>query len=339
MGKDNKDMTAAGSSSATGFIPNSVSYRDTISCIRPFDGTRAGYSSFVHECERAFIAIEPKSYNTLLNYVLSRLDVEKFPMVLGSNYTTWTSIKKALDEHFGIRLTEKQLYKDVVELKRDVGEDLFTFYNRLVFHSSEYDKFIWSTLEDPHLANFKINTVQEHILDKFILEVGMNLRPTLKSFKPKDIREAYQQLRELEMDLGCKSADNMEVQLAEVLHLLKETKVSIESDSSKRFVDPKISRNDFTHAIMCQLCDREGHTAKKCKKETDESDNSNNNSNNRNNNSRYYNYHNNNSNNTKYSKRRNNLSNWNNNSNERDNWDSNNDNGFGNQGNNYMNDN
>lgn len=263
-------------------------YKTVITWIDSYDGSRDQYLSFSSDCDRCFAAIDPKEASDLINFVLKFFDVRKFPLVRGTTYRSWAELKKALDEHFRIRRSESQLFREMLDLKKAPGEESYGFYNKLLAKCSEYKTFISINIVDADKVKFKIQQAEELILEFFIQSIPTNLRLSIIQQKPKTIQEAYKMLREIEMETGCRASDNDNSKLDEVLQLLKNTQIKEET----HFSDPKVCSNNMQSRKVCQLCNKPGHLAPDCRLLSDQGQghrNSNNsgNNNNSNNNNRF----------------------------------------------------
>lgn len=237
-------------------------YKNVITWIRPFDGSLERYMRFSNDCDKCFRVIDPRDYADLLLYVTAQLDEERFAFLLGTQFRTWKELKKCLDEHFNIRNNEKKIFREIADMKRDVGESLFNFYNRLVAKCFEYRQFI-GTSSDNGNNKFKIQQIEDYALESFIHAVNINFRPVLISKEPKTIQEAYAILQKFEVAAGVQGNDSVNDKLNEVIGLIKEVKIEKEE-----FANPRIRRNEITgldsNIKTCQFCGRSGHTAKFC---------------------------------------------------------------------------
>lgn len=237
-------------------------YKEVISWIGKFDGTATGYKGFASDCDTCFKKIEKKSYASLLMYVKTLLDKNRFAFLLGTDIRTWEDLRKLLDEHFGIRKNEKALFRNLTSMKKEEGDDLFTFYNKLLQACHEYKLFLYDTLDDKATVQLRVKQAEEYILDSFIMSVGSNFRAIIRDKNPSNIVEAYRILVSLEESTGTKSSDQLEDKLNEVLKLLKISKDPVS------FTKPTIRRVEESDKgatqIVCQFCDRVGHLAKNC---------------------------------------------------------------------------
>lgn len=238
-------------------------YKTVITWIDSYDGSRDQYLSFSSDCDRCFAAIDPREACDLINFVLKFFDVRKFPLVRGTTYRSWAELKKALDEHFRIRRSESQLFREMLDLKKAPGEESYGFYNKLLAKCSEYKNFISTSLTDDVKITFKIQQAEELILESFLRSIPTNLRIPINQLKPKNIQEAYRLLREMEIETGCRASDNDNTKLDEVLELLKSTK--IKDEPKNHFSDPKVCSNDMQNRKVCQLCNKPGHLAPDCR--------------------------------------------------------------------------
>lgn len=317
-----------------------ASYKQVITWINKFDGTLDNYIRFCNDCETAFDAIKPEEYGLLVNYVVNLLHPSTFTFLLGTNITSWSDLKTCLDEHFGIRHNEQLLFREMANMKKKHGEDLFNWYNRLVAKVYEYGKFLKPILDEATLKS-RLDQANRYVMDSFILSVGMEYRPLLRNMKTKTIQEAYAALKEMEIQSQKKSGESSDDKMDEMLELLKKSTIKETS-----FSKPEIRRaenegvppiNEVNKAIVeCQYCNRKGHIAKTCFRLRDDNrrvqrdnggnNNNGNNSFNRSSNQGRNSFRNNgNSNqngNGNYNRNNNNNSNWNNNNNS--NWNNNN---------------
>lgn len=226
-------------------------YKIVITWIRPFDGSVEQYKRFCFDCSQCFKYVEQRYNQSLINYIISKLDGDTFPLIYSSEYTSWTQLKGDLDEHFDIRITDRDLFNNIINLRKIPEDNLFKFYIKLKRSLLEYSKFIQFNTDVKH-GSEKITKANESVLNSFILAVGMNLRPLLSQAKPKNLDEAYGELRRLEMTIDCKSSDSLEEVVDHVLNLIEEQKKT-ETDTDL-----------LTNEIRCQYCDRVGHIALKC---------------------------------------------------------------------------
>lgn len=154
----------------------------------------------------------------------------------------------------------------IKNITRKSGEELFNFFNRLVAKCHDFRKFMNSTFSDRReLVDARVELADEYALDTFIKAIGMNFRPLVVSRKPRTLQEAFNYLRDLEMETGCTSNDSADQKLSEVLELLKTVNLG---KASNKFADPQVSRLDVpnevgvsNNQVVCRLCDRVGHKA------------------------------------------------------------------------------
>lgn len=273
-------------------------YKTVITWLSPFDGTLKGYVDFSNQCERCFNSIKRSDMTSLVNFVLSKLSTHQFPVLKGKSIKSWAVLKKALDEHFNIRLTEKFLFRDLTDVKKGSTDSLFDFYNTLVGKCYDYGKFMRTTFADnPVLVKARIEQAEEYILDSFIRAVGVSSRTYILGKSPKNIQEAYSHLRELEMISGKTETESVDDRLGEVLKLLQTTGISGQGNvsGSGNFTNPQVGSvggNVQQNRETCQVCGKLGHTALRCWK-LNEISNRNNNSNHSKNNRNFYNGNNN----------------------------------------------
>lgn len=125
---------------------HSSTFKEVITWIAPFDGSRDGYDRFTSDCDRAFKAIEIKSRFSLINFILAKLKGDEFKVINGTQHKTWADLKRSLDEHFQIRLDEKNLFREITVMSRERNESMFSFYNRLIAKVYNYKKFLLTTM-------------------------------------------------------------------------------------------------------------------------------------------------------------------------------------------------
>lgn len=127
------------------FPAGSAKYKNVISWIKDYDGSFSKYMRFSNDCNMAFEKINKDEYGALLCYVQKQLDESKFAFLLGAEFRSWKELKKLyLDEHFEIRLNEKDLFRELVNMKRKDKERLFEYHNRLIYSRNEYRYLIIS---------------------------------------------------------------------------------------------------------------------------------------------------------------------------------------------------
>lgn len=163
---------------------------------------------FANDLNKAFKAIEKKSMYSLLMFAMSKSEVSKFSFVMGASFRSWIDLKRALEEHFEIKISERLQFRELMNLTRTSGETLFAYYNKLLNKCFEYQTFMSSTFDDKTLVENRLNSAEQYILDSFLLEVSDNLRPHIRQKNPKTFKEAYRILRELEVSTGCIGAGN-----------------------------------------------------------------------------------------------------------------------------------
>lgn len=260
-------------------------FKDVIQCINPIIPTVDNYWYYLASCDKAFAMIDPKHNQLLLNYLLSHLNCSTFSFVVGVTYYTWNDLKFALNEHFGVRFNERSLLYNLITAKKTSSQDLFSFYNDLLHKCRQYLDFLHNG-SDTLRFQFKKQQAEDYIKDSFVLAVGMNLRPTLVTMKPKDIHEAYNFYRNLEMETGMKSSDsndlmiNNQIQFNSNICSLEESgrvnssglfrnnfvHNNVDNSNSVVAVDKSLVLNNNLRVLRCQVCQKKGHTASRCYK-------------------------------------------------------------------------
>lgn len=168
-----KDLLTGGSNGGDlQYVPNTTPYKIVVTWVRPFDGTKEGYVRFSEVCDKAFKSILSSDYSSLMFYVLSFLNPIEYPFTHGVCYSTWQDLKKALDEHFEIRLDEKSLFREIMNLKKKDGETLYAFYARLLSKCFDYGVFLRANLSDALVIDTKIAQAEDYVLETFIRSVG-----------------------------------------------------------------------------------------------------------------------------------------------------------------------
>lgn len=239
-----------------------VTYREVITWLKPFDGSAAQYPRFASDCERCFGMIDQKDFGKLLNYVWTLLD-DKFLHLRSTDFTSWSQLRKALDEFYGIRQDEKGLFRELTSIKKNPAEDLYAFYNRLHTKCMEYRKLLFASNEKKDLLESRMRHAEEYALESFIMSVGMNFRPLIMDKNPKNLQEAYTLLRNLEMGTGSKSSDSVEDKLSEMLQLMKMNNISAGGNISSPQIN-RVEEVNKSNRVQCQICDKFGHKALKC---------------------------------------------------------------------------
>ena len=249
-------------------VAGKAEYKHVITWISDFDGSIDQYRIFVDNCNEGFKAIKPDSYKSLLCYVMSRLDIRKFPFMFRRDFTCWEELKETLDEHFGIRLSERKLFKEIILLEMHTDETLFAFHWRLLSKFREYKEVISSLTKEDQESRVRI--VNGYLVESFISAVGQNLRVLLRSKKPASVGEAFDKLKELEIEHGMRSSHVQEAQMEKLLKFLEDPSVRScmvsgngepvgVSDAPRRQL--KIKKK-----VQCQICNRKGHSAIKCRR-------------------------------------------------------------------------
>lgn len=242
-------------------------YKIVIKWIRPFDGSLQQYKRFKFDCDNCFRRIEKNSSSYLLNYVKSLLDETIFKFVFQTEIDTWEKLKWYLDEHFEIRLNERVLFRDLINLKRNDKERLFEYYNRIIGSRNEYKNCICTTHVDETVVKVKIEQAEEYAVDLFVSAVSMNFRPYLITKEPETIEKAYEILREIEMKSGALISHEEE----SLLRTCEKSKTNCRGATEENCV----GENNAKSIIFCQICNRRGHSALKCRRLLDKILNSN----------------------------------------------------------------
>lgn len=262
-------------------VVNRSPYKVVITWFTPFDGTIHGYVDFSNQCEMAFDDIHLYQRKSLMNYVLSKLSLREFPILRGKSIKTWAELKRALDEHFKIRQSAKSLFKEIVNLSKKSDQSISDFYNILICKCFEYGKFLKSTFKeekDKVKVRIYIEHAEEFILDSFIKAISMKFRPTVIGMKPKNIEEAYHELKELEIATGVNDSESNLCECRELIKLLKDSKLQSNNrelvrsnDQEHNCVNANLlqlqeSRENqvLLNDILCQICGRRGHIASAC---------------------------------------------------------------------------
>lgn len=244
-------------------VEGNATYKQAISWIRKFDGSLQNYKTFVYDCNTSFNAVEKSSYGCLLLYVMSLLDCSIFKFILnGQRIDTWEELKQNLDEHFKIRLNEEELFTELVNVTRQDNERLFDYRNRIIGKRSEFKNLVLSTDTDKSEVHFKLKYAEKFAVNSFIMAVGMNYRPYIKQQKPKTVEEAYAILRELEISNGELSSHEVENKVDSNLVAIKDLQPSCRLAREDGGVQGHNMKKDHS----CQLCNRKGHRAFKCRK-------------------------------------------------------------------------
>lgn len=243
-----------------------TSYKIVITWIKPFDGTKRRYMRFSNDCDRCFASIKKVRYGDLINFVLSQLDEEEFMVIVDTKFETWEELKKALDEHFGIRLTAKNLFKELMDMQKNPGDTLYKYYNRLIAKCFEYKKFMNSTFGDQKaMVDERVALAEEYALETFLDAINVTLRLHVREKIPKTIQEAYKVLRELEIANNLSGEDSFDAKVSDAMERIKSIELA---SSSLNFCNPHVYRVNSNetpeYRVKCQLCGQIGHIAPQC---------------------------------------------------------------------------
>lgn len=248
-----------------------VPYKIVVTWFQPFDPSRTGYEAFRNTCDSAFKLIRKEDYGALLQYVKIQVERHGFDLS-GTLCSSWESLRPAIEEYLHIRVTEKSLRKELHALKRNPGEELFAFYNRLVNHLHRYIKCVHDNSADSVVANLKVEIANDFILDLFMASVDDRFGAALWSAEPKTIQEAYKFIRDMEITLGTRQSSDQK--LDKVLVMMKDL-IAEKEISETVFSDAEVLRHDSSgHVgndcinensdVTCQYCKKRGHIASSC---------------------------------------------------------------------------
>lgn len=219
-------------------------FKHVVTFLPPFDGTKESYEMFSRICDIAFESICEEDFSCLLNFVLCKFIVNGIN--LAGHYKTWFDLKSAANEHFQIRHRELTLLRELNDMKINLFEELFSYYNRLISKCQQYCDLIKLTTSDDAQFNFKVKVAEDIIRDKFFDSLSVTIRVALSVDKFEDIHAIYEKLREFNIT-GIENTDF----ISHIQELRTKT-----SDL------PSSSRSAST--IICSYCSKPGHLQNDC---------------------------------------------------------------------------
>lgn len=257
-------------------------YRTVVTWISQFNGNEEKYMDFIRECDQAFKHIKLEEYKDLTAFVMLMISRAGIGFGGGDDgYDTWEKIRSALYEHFGRRVTENSLFKEITNMKKRPGETTFAFYNRLCQQIVDLEKYLkeQSSLT-PDQVEGKMVTARSLVKDLFINVIGTNHRGLVCATKPRNIKEAFLALRDIEINTGITNANSVEERVNEMMEIVRNFSLAPPPpvlpapvpvpphvvDTVSRFANPEVGRNEPPQPapVRCQLCKRTGHEADRC---------------------------------------------------------------------------
>lgn len=236
-------------------MSSKLEFRDLITMIRPFDGTRTAYKYFVQDCERVLALADGRTQELLLHYIISTLSSLKLDCVLVHCKGTWNDLKMVLNEHFGSKLNASDILHDLMRVRRG-KETLFEYYNKFTVLLSDYRDSIDSQYQEDGIAKAAIVRHAEKIaLDSFIKGLNVELRASVLIKEPQTLQDSYKLARHLEDKLTDRADLDVD-RLADTIKLLLKDK-----EQSSSFEKPIIRQ---VEVVICQICSKEGHGARNC---------------------------------------------------------------------------
>lgn len=126
-------------SATTSKMPN-LQFRDLITMIKPYDGSRENYKFFVSDCERVFgLATENNiDHKLVLNYIVSIVGSLGCDFVVCHSLATWEELKKICDQQFKSKMDEATILYKMTTLTQGTLS-VFPFYSKFASLIHEYD--------------------------------------------------------------------------------------------------------------------------------------------------------------------------------------------------------
>lgn len=106
-------------------------------------------------------------------------------------------------------------------MKKKPGEATYAFYNRLCQAIVDLEKFLGDQVTlSPQQVEAKMVTARSLVKDLFISTIGSNHRGLVCAAQPRNIKEAFLALREIEISTGISNANMSKVRSPERLLVL-----------------------------------------------------------------------------------------------------------------------
>lgn len=256
-----------------------LQYRDLLTYINPFDGSKKKYKYFVAECERALKRAGNNSQlkEYLLDVIVTRVSGLGCSFANTHSLNSWQQIKDILDSKFGDNLSEADILHKLTSVKQG-NRSVFDFYEEVTDLIAEYEDVI-SRDNKPDDVNYKSAMSRVKLIAMKSFQNGLNpeINRALLYQDPQSLKEVYELARKFETNEKLK-VDNDDAKLARTLKDLLKL-----ADNPSNFNSPKIKKTNVIQCqlcgknhsavdcyrnksnVVCQLCNRKGHTAIECR--------------------------------------------------------------------------
>lgn len=253
-------------------------YRDLITLIKSYDGSKENLEYFVSDCERCFKSCKGKVAELVLNYIKSELNALRMKFVNVLDINSWSELKKWLYEYFGIPQDANKLLNELTKMQNN-SNSIFNFYIECLSKFNEYSMALREQYcNDAVTVGHLICGASKRLLDTFTSGLDDHLKYPVRAQNFKTIEEAYEFVKELskfDTDQSVRGVDPIKnvkmiknsvefeskfVEIQAVCQMIENVKNSDE-------VNPNINPNNdvVTTQRQCQICKRFGHISSSCR--------------------------------------------------------------------------
>lgn len=253
-----------------------LSLRDVTSLIGPFDGSKEKYRMFAHSCENAIKFAEKNRIpvENILIHILNVLGQLGCEFVVSHSFANWAELKKICDQHFDSDLDKSVILGKLYSVRQD-NLSVFAYYSKIATILNEYNLMLREEyILDDNKYRIAVKNGEDMALQAFEKGLRSDIRKSLVFQKPKNLLEIYELARTFEKkETQTRAIDENDITQKFAKFLLQQKD---EVAPSPSFDSPQIRQ---VTPVVCQYCNRNGHTASNCYQL-----NNNNNNNNYNNN-------------------------------------------------------
>lgn len=279
MGNDNGDEKELTTGQVNNYI---LRAGDITKNINDFDGDKEKYKLFISECERAIQRCGDNAIlkQNVLDNIISRLSKIGCKFTYTIKLTSWKEVKEICDHQFYVEKTEGDLFHDITSLKQN-DLRVFDYYGKFADMIKEYGDIVAKeyTANDP-LIKFSMDKINQLATIAFEKGLKAKIREGLANQKFTKLKDIYEKAKKYETMLDEIEAREKSSLSDELKELLKLAKVS---EPNNRFRNPQVNRSEVLECqlcrsnhtakechlnpinVVCQLCDRTGHTATNCR--------------------------------------------------------------------------
>lgn len=231
-------------------MTNVLTCEDLLGWIGPFDGHKDSYANWKEQCNRAFERANKFASLSLLRTLQCRINVLR--LVNTSGVDTWIELKKRLDEHFQIKLNILSYIPKLYGMKKGDKTD-FVFYLELMKMHEEYGQALVDARKDEKYINYHLGYAMEVMLHNYLKQIDIRFRAAVIVKGPENIKLARTIVKELEERGGYNNPG------------VDSKGIGAQNAPSYTQFKRQESNNNDTHCrVVCQFCDRPGHSAKIC---------------------------------------------------------------------------